>query len=614
MTDLLSIMPYRLKILFQFVFLISPLFLFGKNSDQSISKGITAKTEIEILFEKMEELGSRNMDSCFLFYEKALEISGENEKLEGKTYLKMAQLFHNKNMQKEAIEYFNKVLKINDNDLLYEAYVGLGGVHWSLSNLSEALICDLKTLDIGKKLNSEIYIGRSLLNLGVIYAEIKEYQKSYTYYNQAKEIYQKIDDSYGKAIIVNNLCRLLLDQEKYEEALQSIEKDFADVNTGGDKNLNCVIKSNYAVALIGSGNMEGFSMLKESYIEAGKLGNKVVLSSISLALSKWYLEFELYDEALSITKEGIKEGEKHEIIKYLPELYLNLSNIYRAQNKLEESLSSLEKSNQYKDELLKKRKEKEILGIDIMNLLKQEEMENELLQLKNVNQRRFNFFLILSFLLFAPFLYLVFRRKQRKQIQKFKQRVAADLHDDVGGNLSTISRIAKGIYGQSNSNDVKERVEELVQKSDQSIRNIVDTIWALDEKESQLGQLSDKIEDLIYYADFKKNDSKVEFIKSIENENLSLSMELRHHLLMIFKEGIHNIQKHTVSGFVKISIKESKKSMEILIFNHFHTLKSPNFSTGRGLENMKKRVQEIGGQITFEKSPDQFSIRIKLKI
>lgn len=608
----------KFEILIHLVFLIFPIFLIGKNSDQDSTTDQSIKSELEILFEKMKDLNSENMDSCLLLYEKALVISGDNKKLEAETNLNMARVLFGNNQFKEAFKYTNKSLKIgeqiNDNDLLYDIYVYLGGIHWSLSNLPEALNSDLKALEIGEQLNNENYIARSTLNLGLTYSDINEYEKAYNYFLKAKGLFKKIDDFYGQAIVTNNQCRLLLDQEKYEEALQFIVKEFPNINTNGNRHLDCIMLSNHGIALLGNNKKEGFSKLEKSYADAEALDDGRALAGIALDLSKWYLEFGFYDKALEITEKGIKVGEKYGIIKERPELYLNLSTIYQFNKKYEESLFCLEKSNQYKDELFEKQKEKEILGMDIMNLLKQEEMENELLQLRNFYQCIFASFLIVLFMFSIPFFYFFFRRKQRKQIQKFKQKVAADLHDDIGGNLSSISRIAKVIKNQTNSSEVNEMVEELVKKSDQSLRDIGDAVWAFDEEESQLKSLIDKIEDIIYSVDFQKSDFKIEYVKNIENENQFLSMEVRHHLLMIFKEAIHNIQKHTISDFVKLNILESGNLLQILIYNEFQTLKSGSHSTGKGLENMEKRIQEIGGELKLEKSINYFSIQISLKI
>ena len=607
-----------LKILIQLVFLILPILLFGKNSNQSNSTIKSTEKEIEVLLEKMHELKFSHVDSCYLLYDKAMMMSGENKRLQGKTQIVMAWVFFENNKFKEAFKYFNTVLEIGnqigDERLKYDAYVGLGVVHGSLSNLYEALSCHLQNLKIGKKLNNDKLIARSKLNMGVTYGQIPEYEKSYSYYMQAKEFFDKIEDSYGEALIVNNICRLLLDQKKYKEALQYIEEELPHIDIKSNKGIFCLLQANHAVAKLGNGKMEGLAQLKEAYKEAEKLGKGTYLSSISFKLSKWYLEFGLYDDALEMTKEGIEIGEKYGIIKYLPDLYLNLSEIHRNQKKFEEALLSLEKSNQYKKELSEKKREKEILGKEVMNLLKEEEMENELLQLKNSNQRILNFFLILSFLLIVPYLYFLFRRRQRKQIQKFRQRVAADLHDDVGGNLSAISRIAKGIKDQRISKEVNEQVEELVNRSNQSMMNIVDTVWSLDEKESQLGHLVDKIEDIINSKDFRKDVKEIEYIKNIENEIQILPVDLRHHLLMIFKEGVNNIQKHTFSDYVKIKFQESNKLLSILIYNKFQVTKNPEYSTGRGLKNMEKRVRELGGQINIEKSIDHFLIQINIKI
>jgi len=409
------------KILIRLVFLISPILLPGKNSQQFASSSNFAEKEIKLLFEKIDEIKHEFPHSCLLFFEKAMKINGENKQLQGLTNLKMGWVFYDTNKYKEAFEYFNKVLEIgnqiNDKELLYKAYTGLGVAHWPLSNLWESVQCDLKALDIGIKMNNEHHIAISKLNLGYTYCEIKKYEKPYSYYIQAKELFDKLDDLKGTTLIINNICRLLLDQEKYTEALQFLENELPLLDAGDDQRIACLLQANHAVALLGNGKIE-----------------------------------------------------------------------------------------------------------------------------------------------------------------------------------------------------VDAKVEELVSRSNQSIINIVDTVWSLDENESELGHLIDKIEDIIHSEDFRKEVKEIEYVKNIENEMQFLSMKVRHHLLMIFKEGINNIQKHTFSDFVKVKFQENNKLLGILIYNKFNAVKNPDYSNRRGLINIKKRVSELGGQINLEKSSDHFSIQINIKI
>jgi len=298
----------------------------------------------------------------------------------------------------------------------------------------------------------------------------------------------------------------------------------------------------------------------------------------------------------------------------LPTLYAQLAEAYEKKKEHEKSLIAIKKSIVAKEELLKKEKAKEVLGLEMQNQIQQKEAENELLQLKNTNQKIYIGLLITSFLLFSSFLYFYFLRTQRKKINRFKQRISADLHDDVAGNLSAISRIAKGLRSESNSEEVNSKINQLVKKSNESIKNVVDVIWSLDENESKLGHLIDKLE--FHLDSIRLNDKNVKIVLNKENldENITLLLNVRHHLLMIFKESINNIQKHTESDLIEINLIGGRKKMEISIFNQFLKRKENTISSGKGIENIKRRVKELNGHVDIVKSSNSFLVKLNIDV
>ena len=57
----------KFKILIPFVFLVSPIFIVGKNSNQSTSIDESAKTEIEVLFERMKKMRYKDLQIIFQY-------------------------------------------------------------------------------------------------------------------------------------------------------------------------------------------------------------------------------------------------------------------------------------------------------------------------------------------------------------------------------------------------------------------------------------------------------------------------------------------------------------------------------------------------------------------
>ena len=97
---------------------------------------------------------------------------------------------------KKSLEYSNqalelsKKLKYNKGKALSLLNIGIG--YTDLSNYDKALKYLLKSLKLLKELGEKKDIARSLNNIGVVYYYLSNYSKTIEYYLQSLEIYETI--------------------------------------------------------------------------------------------------------------------------------------------------------------------------------------------------------------------------------------------------------------------------------------------------------------------------------------------------------------------------------------------------------------------------------------
>ena len=95
----------------------------------------------------------------------------------------------------------------------------------------------------------------------------------------------------------------------------------------------------------------------------------------------------------------------------------------------------------------------------------------------------------------------------------------------------------------------------------------------------------------------------------------NLTTELRHNLFLAFKEALNNIVKHAKATEVRITLTEAEDYFELVVtddgsgFSSDEFTKKPlrtdRFATGDGLESMRLRLAEIGGNCEIRSSPGQ---------
>src|SRR5690606_16421248 len=80
--------------------------------------------------------------------------------------------------------------------------------------------------------------------------------------------------------------------------------------------------------------------------------------------------------------------------------------------------------------------------------------------------------------------------------------------------------------------------------------------------------------------------------------------ELRRNTFLIVKESLHNIVKHSEATEVDFSLQLSAGRFSIYIKDNGKGLKSGISGSGNGLENMRKRTEEVGGKFGMEAHAD----------
>ena len=199
-----------------------------------------------------------------------------------------------------------------------------------------------------------------------------------------------------------------------------------------------------------------------------------------------------------------------------------------------------------------------------------------------------------------------YRRKMERQkiilerqqaIEKERTRIATDMHDDLGANLSRIKFLSETI-------GIKKQKQETIENEINSIRDyshdmidkMGEIVWALNEK-------NDSLSDLLAYTRsysveyLSQNNIQTE-VQTPENiPNQFLSGEFRRNVYLTVKEALHNIVKHSEADKVAIRV-ETGEQLFISIHDNGKGFDEGNIRPfSNGISNMKKRIKNLGGNL-----------------
>jgi len=215
----------------------------------------------------------------------------------------------------------------------------------------------------------------------------------------------------------------------------------------------------------------------------------------------------------------------------------------------------------------------------------------------NIDFYRTNLFLIFIILAVCLLAGLSFYLSLRiKNIEnKTKERIAMDLHDEVG---TTLTRLLMSLNKIPYTSPQYESLKFGLNEALFSIRAFINS---MNGQKLDIYSFEDDIKEFTNKA-FK--DSEINYnLKSNLIENFKIEHELYRDMKLCIYESISNIVKHSNAKNVSIELSVANKTIFIKINDDSDTkLSDIHFNYGNGMLNMKKRAERHGGSFFLTKN------------
>jgi signal transduction histidine kinase len=226
---------------------------------------------------------------------------------------------------------------------------------------------------------------------------------------------------------------------------------------------------------------------------------------------------------------------------------------------------------------------------------------------------------LLGFALVGGMVLVWFRRHYQFRIEKLelqramereRDRIAADLHDEIGANLTHISILSTlAAKPEAERETSRQHNAEVTSVARQTIQAFDEILWSVNPKNDTLKSLSHYIcrrtEEILAPAKILYHFSLDEALP-----DTPMSPQRRHGLLLAVKEALHNILKHAEATRVEVTCVMENGQFVVSISDNgcgFDRDALPVATKGRrsqGLENMSKRLKELGGECCIERQAE----------
>ena len=189
-----------------------------------------------------------------------------------------------------------------------------------------------------------------------------------------------------------------------------------------------------------------------------------------------------------------------------------------------------------------------------------------------------------------------YRLQQLNRLQKIRNNIASDLHDDIGSTLNSIS-----IYSEVAKQQAGKEIPALDLigiNSRKIIESMSDIVWTINPENDSFEKIIVRMRSFAYQLLKAK---KVEYTFEADEKlnSIALPMQVRKNFYLVFKEAITNLIKYSGATRVSILLTEENKAIVLQIRDNGRGIPINAETQGNGLMNMKRRAEEINANLNI---------------
>ncbi|KAA0993631.1 tetratricopeptide repeat-containing sensor histidine kinase [Dyadobacter aurulentus] len=422
----------------------------------------------------------------------------------------------------------------------------------------------------------------TMVNLGNCYREKKLNDQAIHQYNQAYAIFDKLNSDWGKAAVLQEKGYLKVREQDFKAAVRYFKTSLAL----SQKN-------------------------KNRYGELNTLND----------LSNTYYHQKEYDKSIQTCLEAFEHSKIYHSTQQTNWALTTLSRAYKAKNMYDSALYYNEQVNNSRrmvhDETVKRQYTMYQLMYD------NQVMDSEIQQGIIKQQRSIQQFLIgfsALIIAFAAFLWFNNKKLRRKNAEirealiqgqtLERKRVAAELHDHLGGTLASLNWYMYGIDKKVLSLEeqkIYDSVHQMVGSAYREVRSLSHNLMPAELEEHGLIMALDR---LISKLNENKN---IQFEFNLTGLESRLNNKIEFELYSIVLELTNNIIKHSGATTARIELTENAKSILLCVSDN-GTGMIDSGRQGTGLRNVKSRVESLHGKINIQHNETLKGTKVEIEI
>lgn len=516
-------------------------------------------------------------DSAFYYGEKAIQLAKTfgNANAVADVHIDIGNVYLNTYNYIKALSEFIAAAEILDSlksnpKSQMTAYANIGNVQFLLENYDKSIDYMNQALLISKEIKYDLGTGYCYKTLGRIYRKQKKFDLATQAYQESLFIYTRLDNKYQLAEVQLSLGNLYFDTNQFNEALVEYGKSLSISKSIQNDNQNAFVYAAIGATWNVLENYPKAIAYFDSTLTAAKGANP-------------YLEMDSYQnlaeisEKLGAHKQALVHFKRYSVLR---DSITGLENRSVAEE-MEAKYQNTAKQNEI--ELLKKDKELQEQGRKAYTIL----ISLGLISIVIISTLLINRYRVMN------------RFKRQAELERMRQNIARDLHDDIGSTLSSINIMSKVAMNQA---DNLSHLQKISTYSSRMMESMSDMVWSINPENDSVDQMLVKMKEFAAEILEPKN-IQYDFQHDEAVTEIKLDVEKRKSLFLIFKEAINNAAKYSEATKVSIGLNRVNGALQLMLHDNGKGFDASTVVRGNGLKNMAARAQAIKSTWTHVSEP-----------
>lgn len=189
-------------------------------------------------------------------------------------------------------------------------------------------------------------------------------------------------------------------------------------------------------------------------------------------------------------------------------------------------------------------------------------------------------------------------------IERERLRISKDMHDHVGGMLTQVSQLSDmGLNETTETALVKNRFERIGNRARVAVQALDEIVWATNPKNDNLASF---VEYVSRFSDEFFEYTNVRCWQEVPTNipALPLRADVRHNVFLAVREAFNNALKHARCTEIWLRLKFDNGQVTLELEDNGCGFDPASVASGgNGLENMRARLQEEGGEMVLISVP-----------